>query len=74
MKIFKRIKQLKTKEYLKLILEELQDIHSMLEESDNRNQRINWELMSQEDDIKKLKEENKNLKKKLKEEKENAKK
>lgn len=69
MRIFKRRRQLKTKVYLKLILEELQDIHSVMVEIENRNQRMNWELMSQENDIKKLKEENKNLKKKLKEEK-----
>ena len=69
MKIFKRRKQLRIKQYLKLILEELQEIGCVIKEVQNRDQKVDWLMLSQEDDIKKLKEENRKLKKQMKGEK-----
>jgi septal ring factor EnvC (AmiA/AmiB activator) len=51
----------------KEILEELKEIHSIIEDEQRENRDLNWLLISQDEDIKKLKERNKELKKLLKE-------
>lgn len=50
----------------KAILDELVDVKSILKESQNENKSLNWVILSLEDDIRKLKEKNIDLKNKLK--------
>lgn len=67
MKIFKRRKQ--KINIQKEILEELREIHSILENEQSENQKLYWLLLNQDNDIRRLKEKNKELTKQLKEEK-----
>jgi uncharacterized protein YhaN len=62
MKIFKKRNNIK-----KEILEELKEIHFIIEDEQKENRDLNWLLISQDEDIKKLREKNKELKKELKE-------
>lgn len=48
-------------------LEETNELLQNLVEDSNENQKLNWIVLSQDDDIRKLKEKNKELKEKLKE-------
>ena len=47
---------------LKDILDELREIHSILADEQDENKKLNWLLLSQDNDIRKLKEKNKELK------------
>ena len=69
MKVFKRRKQ--KINIKKEILAELREIHSILENEQSENQKLYWLLLNQDNDIRKLKEKNKELTKQLKEGKNN---
>lgn len=61
MKLFKR------KNPEEEILKVLKEIHSILEDEQSENKKLHWLLLSQDNDIRKLKEKNKDLKNMLKE-------
>lgn len=55
-----------SRKLLAMILDELIEIHEILDNEQSENKSLHWLLISQDDDIKKLKEKNKELKNKLK--------
>ena len=55
--------------YNKEILNELKEIHSILGDEQKENTKLYWLILSQDNEIRKLKEKNKKLKKQNKEEK-----
>ena len=59
------MKRISKKRLLNMILDELIEIHSILEDEQSENKSLHWLLITQDDDIKKLKEKNKELKNKL---------
>lgn len=61
MKLFER------KNINKEILQILKEIYSILEDEQSENKKLQWLLLSQDNDIRKLKEKNKDLKNQLKE-------
>lgn len=61
-------RKMRSKDIQKSMLEELIEIKEILRETQSENKSSNWIILSLEDDIKKLKEKNRNLKNQLKKE------